>query len=313
MANGTGTGNGHGTQQIPAAAFAAATPIPDGPGSGPAVVGSVVRGNGAGLGQVVVTVADLTGRHEARTTTGPDGDYRVLLRTGGTYLVVAAAGPYQPHAALVAVADGPARHDIVLAGTSGVVGAVLVTDRSGTAHGVAGATVTLIDVRGDAAAAGVTDAAGRYHLTGVPDGGYTLTAASAGHQPVAVSVRLELGTTVERDLELPHRSRLIGTVVAASDGHLVAEAMATLVDQTGTVVGSTVTGPDGTFVFEDLPEGTYTLTASGYAPVAQVVHVAAGGQTTNSMELGTRTAAPSQAPVPIPDPAQPPVSDGGVR
>jgi hypothetical protein len=149
----------------------------------------------------------------------------------------------------------------------------------------------------------VSDAGGRYHLTGVPDGSYTLTAASPGHQPVAASVRLELGTTVERDLQLPHRSRLVGTVVAASSGRVVAEAMATLVDHTGTVVGSTVTGVDGTFVFEDLPEGTYTLTASGYAPVAQVVHVAAGGQTTTSVELG------ANLPKAAPEAAEP----GGVR
>jgi uncharacterized protein YfaS (alpha-2-macroglobulin family) len=249
------------------------------------------------MSQVVVTVADPTGRQEARTSTGPDGDYRVLLRTGGTYLVVAAAAPYQPHAALVAVTDGPTRHDIALAGTSGVVGRVGAPDRSGTTYAVAGAVVALIDVRGDVAATGVTDTGGRYHLTGVPDGSYTLTAASAGHQPVAVSVRLELGTTVERDLELPHRSRLVGTVTAASSGLAVAEAMATLVDQTGTVVGSTTSGPDGTFVFEDLAEGTYTLTASGYAPVAQVVHVAAGAQTATTVELGTRPPVPAAPPL----------------
>ncbi|GAA1249430.1 hypothetical protein GCM10009609_11030 [Pseudonocardia aurantiaca] len=306
--NGNGNGNGHSAQALPPAAFAATgQPEARGPVNGPAVLGTVTRGDGTGMAQVVVTVADPTGRQEARTSTGPDGDYRVLLRTGGTYLVVAAAAPYQPHAALVAVADGPTRHDIALAGTSGVVGRVAAPDRSGTAYAVPGAAVALIDVRGDVAATSVTDAGGRYHLTGVPDGSYTLTAASPGHQPVAVSVRLELGTTVERDLELPHRSRLVGTVTAASSGLAVAEAMATLVDQTGTVVGSTTSGPDGTFVFEDLAEGTYTLTASGYAPVAQVVHVAAGAQTATTVELG-------RSPVPAAPPVEAlPAEAGGLR
>jgi hypothetical protein len=114
---------------------------------------------------------------------------------------------------------------------------------------------------------------------------------------MATSVRLDVGDTVERDLELPRRSRLVGTVTAASNGRGVAEAIATLVDVEGTVVGSTVTGPDGSFVFEDLAGGTYTLTASGYAPVAQVVQLTAGGQSTASVELGSPAPAASNGHV----------------
>ncbi|WP_433277353.1 MFS transporter [Pseudonocardia xinjiangensis] len=273
--------------QVPGYPAAAGMPA-DRPATdnGPAVYGTVSRSDGLGLPQVVVTVADPAGRQEARTTTGHDGYYRVDLRTGGTYLVVAAAGTYQPHAAMVAVGGTPARHDVALSGSSGVVGTVRTPDLISGTRAVAGAAVTLIDARGDVAAARVTDADGRFQLVGVPDGSYTLTAASPGHQPVAVSVQLAVGATIERDLELPRRSRLLGTVTAASNGRGVAEAMATLVDATGTVVGSAVTGPDGSFTFEDLAEGTYTLTASGYAPVAQVVHISAGAQASTVVQLG---------------------------
>lgn len=271
-----------GSSAVDAQAFAAPPA-----GNGPEVYGVVNRGDGVGLAQVVVTVADPTGRQEARTATDATGAYRVPLRYGGTYLIVAATGTYQPHAGLVAVADRPVRHDISLTGTSAVLGTVRTPDPAGGNRPVPGATVTLIDVRGDVAAAGLSGQDGRYHLTGMPDGSYTLTAAGTGHQPVAVSLRLETGATLERDLELPRRSRLLGTVLAASNGRGVGEAIATLVDSGGTVVGSTVTGPDGSFVFEDLAEGTYTLTASGYAPVAQVVQVTAGAQSTAAVELGT--------------------------
>jgi Carboxypeptidase regulatory-like domain len=125
----------------------------------------VHRGDGLGLAHAVVTVADPSGRQEARTVTDSDGDYRVPLQHGGTFLVVAAAaGTYQPHAAPVAVSDGPVRHDVAPTGTSSVRGTVRA-DRP-----VAGITVTLIDVRGDVAAVGVTGADGRYQLPGVPDG-----------------------------------------------------------------------------------------------------------------------------------------------
>jgi hypothetical protein len=133
----------------------------------------------------------------------------------------------------------------------------------------------------------MADGVGRYQLGGVPDGAYTLTAASAGYQPVAATVWLEDGATIERNLDLPQRSRLVGTVTAAGSGQPVDQATATLVDAGGTVVASTVTGPDGGFAFDDLAAGTYTLTARGYAPVAQTVHVTAGVQATADVSLGS--------------------------
>jgi EmrB/QacA subfamily drug resistance transporter len=320
--NGNGQANGHhapgpmpGREPAPAAypvTYAAAVPVERAMqtvDNGPAVYGTVARADGMGLPQVVITVADPAGRQEARTTTAQDGFYRVDLRTGGTFLVVAAGGTYQPHAAMVAVGGTPTRHDVALSGASAVVGTVRTGDPATGSRTVPGAAVTLIDVRGDVAAARVSDADGRFQLVGVPDGSYTLTAASPGHQPVAVSVRLDVGATVECDLELPQRSRLLGTVTAASNGRGVPEAIATLVDGTGMVVGSTVTGPDGSFAFEDLAEGTYTLTASGYAPVAQMVHITAGAQASAVVELG----APNPAPAPAAEPLFEPFDTGGVR
>jgi EmrB/QacA subfamily drug resistance transporter len=248
----------------------------------PGVVGTATRADGKGLSTVVVTVADPAGRQEARTITDSNGRYAIPLRNPGTYLVVAAAGAYQPHAALVAVGPGTAtRHDVMLSGTSGVHGIV----RHGEDE-VAGAAVTLIDAQGDVAAVGVTDAVGCYRLVGVPDGAYTLTAASAGHQPAAVSLWLDVGITVERNVDLPQRSRLVGTVTAASSGRPVEEATATLVDAGGVVVATTVTDGEGGFAFTDLPAGTYTLTARGYAPTAQTVHITAGVDATAAITLG---------------------------
>ncbi len=266
---------------------AAPVPVPDGPG----VFGAAIRADGQGLATVVVTVADPTGRQEARARTDHDGRYAIALRSPGTYLVVAAAGSYQPHAALVVVDPHAAtRHDLPLSGTSGVHGHVR--------HGgepVTGAAVTLIDAQGDVAAVGTTDGAGCYRLAGIPDGAYTLTAASAGHRPSAVSLWLDVGIAVERNLDLPQRSRLVGTVRTARSGRPVEEATATLVDAGGVVVGTTMTGADGTFAFADLPAGAYTLTARGYAPTAQTVHVPAGTDTTAEITLGSRAVMPEDA------------------
>jgi EmrB/QacA subfamily drug resistance transporter len=250
-------------------------------GEGPAVSGIVHRADGTGLAGAVVTLTDPAGRQEGRTTTDREGNYRIAVSTGGTYLVVATSGTFQPYAAMVAVADRPVRHDVPLAGTSGVRGTI--RDADGTPVGLA--MLTLIDARGDVAATGSPDATGRYTLAGVPEGRYTLTITGPAFQPVAQSVELGSGTTIDRDVALPRRARLVGTVVAASDGRGVGEALATLIDERGTVVASTVTAPDGSFAFEDLPGGAYTLTASGYAPVASIVAVGAGEVTSVDVEF----------------------------
>jgi EmrB/QacA subfamily drug resistance transporter len=285
--NGTGAheweqaSNGHRPSDGEArhAAAAPARPSPRPRSTGPGVHGTVSRADGAALHGAVVAVTDQGGKQEGSTTTGRDGGYRITLPTGGTYLVVAASGALEPHAALVPVVDEPVRHDIVLAGSSGVRGVVT----SGDAAPVPDASVTLIDVRGAVAGAGRSDGGGRYRIPGVPEGQYTLAATAPGHPPVAMSVRLNDGRYTERDLALPTRAVLRGTVVAT--GALVGHALATLVDAGGGVVASAVTGPDGTFEFADLPAGTYTLTARGYDPVAQVVHVAAGTTATAVVEL----------------------------
>ena len=298
-ATGNGQGSRHALRDTSGAADPSVTaPMPvaassGGPVDGPAIEGTVRRADGAGLAGAVVTVTEPTGRQAARTTSDQVGEYRIGVPTGGTYLVVAASGAFQPHAAMVAVADRAVRHDVTLAGAGGLRGVVRVTDAQGATRPVSGVAVTLIDVQGNVSAATVSNELGRYLLAGVPDGQYTLTAAGTGYQPVATSVVLPGGNEVVQDVELPRRARLLGTVVAGSTGRGVPEALATLIDPSGNVVGSTVTDADGTFAFDDLAEGTYTITASGYAPIASVVQVTAGGASTTEIAFAAPVVAGS--------------------
>ncbi|MBW0103316.1 MFS transporter [Pseudonocardia sp. KRD291] len=287
-ANGNGrayspNGNGNG---VPAAAAAPATAtavgaVPPGDADGPSVTGIVHRADGTGLPGAVVTVTHLSGHQQGRTTTDEHGNYRVALPAGGSYLVVAMSGALPPSAATVTVHSRPVRHDAMLAGSSGVRGTVL--DAAG--NGVGGASVSLIDARGDVLATGRSEASGTFALTGVPEGRYTLTGAGESFDPVAVGVDVPGAGTVECLLRLPQRARLTGRVSAAPGGAPVPQALATLLDGDGTVVGSTVSGPDGTFTFDNLPAGTYTLATSGYAPIATVVALEPGRVTHSDVEF----------------------------
>ena len=275
--------------------------------AGPTVHGRVTGANGAGLTGAVITLTAPSGVQAGRAVSDRDGSYAVALPTGGTYLLVAASGALQPHAVMVPVAEGAVRHDVLLSGTSHLAGTVRLPDpRFGPVPAEA-VTVTLIDARGDVAGSARTDVEGRYRIDGVAAGWYTLTASGEGHQPVASAVELLDGLTTERDLELPRRARLEGTVRAGGTGRAVPDAVATLVDERGQVVGSSVTGPDGTFGFDDLPRGTYTLTASGYAPDVQIVQVPAGGTASVRVALGPATGPSNPGPGAVREPATGPL------
>lgn len=244
---------------------------------GPAVYGFVGTSGGAGVGSAVVTLTGASGEQVGRASTAADGGYEFHLPTGGTYLLVVASGTLRPSATTIAVADGPVRHDVVLGGGLEV---------SGTVRPAVPATVTAIDARGDVVGVARIDGAGRYRMDGLSAGTVTLTVAGEGHPPVAATVTLAEGSPVVHDVVLPSRATLRGTVTAEGSGRAVRDAVATLVDPDGHVVGTTTTDSDGRFGFADLPAGRYTLTAAGYAPDVQVVRVDPGATTDVRVALG---------------------------
>ncbi|WP_432563382.1 MMPL family transporter [Kineococcus sp. SYSU DK003] len=245
------------------------------------LVGLVTDAAGHPLAGAVLTVTDHSGRQVARTTTDGDGLYRLPLQAGGTFVLIVASADAKPVADLVAVSGHTVRHDVRLVGNAGLHGTL--TDGSGP---VCGTVVTLLDVQGQVVASVRSDDAGRYRFTDLVAGRYVLSVLSESFRPVAQTLELPHGQDLTHDVTLSHGGRLVGTVAAASDGRGVAEASVTLVDGGGAVVESTTTEADGTFSFDDLSGGRYTLTAAGFSPVATSVDVPEGGHRDVEVRLG---------------------------
>ncbi|MCI2237278.1 MMPL family transporter [Paenibacillus sp. TRM 82003] len=255
-------------------------------GTGLAVRGTLTGAGGRALPGAAVTLTDQVGREVARATTGEDGRYHLPVDVGGTYLLIAAAPAAKPAAALVAVADAPVERDVQLAGTASLTGWVRAASRGDLAQPVSGAVLTLVDVRGEVVATTRSEEGGFYRLLDLPGGDYVLSVLADEQRPVAQNVQLPGGAALTHEVLLTAGARLTGTVLTG-DGLPVPEIALTLTDAAGGVVGGTTTDADGGFCFEDLATGRYTLTATGYAPIATGVEVVEGRASVVDVQLGT--------------------------
>jgi hypothetical protein len=66
----------------------------------------------------------------------------------------------------------------------------------------------------------------------------------------------------------------------------VADARVTLLDSDGNVAAVATTGPDGSYSFENLAEGDYTVIASGYPPAASRLQISSGQPHSHDVQLG---------------------------
>jgi hypothetical protein len=286
--------------------------------NGAVLTGRIEGPDRRSLAGATLTVTDFAGNQFARGHSDSDGRYRLVLPTGGTYLLICAAENHQPAASMVAVAAGEVHRDVVLVGASLVEGQVLRQ----TGEPISGAAVTLTDARGEVVGATIAGPDGGYVLADLYPGEYTLTATADGTLPNARTIAVDGVGSHRFDVVLLSNGTITGTVRAASSDLPVREASVMLVDGYGTVVASTVTGEDGRYEFADLPPGAYTLTASGYAPVASRVELG-GSRTEHDVALGTAgapkavpasvSAAPAQVPVSVSAaPAQVPAARSAV-
>ena len=145
-----------------------------------------------------VTVANGRGEIAGAVTTGADGSYRLSQLAEGQYTLVVAAAAYAPLAVQVTVEEGElVQHDVELPASGAVVGTVLTAD--GTQPFPA-AQVTLTNEVGTEVASAAAGADGRFTLSDVPSGRYTLVAS--GYRPGVAALAAGNGRTRQADITL---------------------------------------------------------------------------------------------------------------
>jgi uncharacterized surface anchored protein len=246
------------------------------------VHGFVRQPDGAALPGATVTLIDPSGRQAARGESGTDGAYQVAAPAPGPYTLIAMAAAHQPFASAIRVGDRPVEVDALLPGASRLTGIVRA---AGSGEPLEGATVTLADTRGEVVAADRTDAQGRYLVADLAPGRYALALSAPGHQPTALPVTVADGEAVTQDAELRSGAQVRGTARTTA-GAAIPDARVMLVDADGNVAGLALTDESGRYSFENLPEGDYTVVASGYPPAASRLRVSSGEPHAHDVQLG---------------------------
>ena len=248
----------------------------------PPVHGYVRQPGGTPLEGATVTLIDPSGRQAAHGQSDAGGAYQVCAPAPGPYTLIAMAPSHQPHASAVRVGTGPVEVDVLLPGASQLAGTIRA---AGTGGPLAGVTVTLANTRGEVVAARSTDAHGRYLITDLAPGRYALALSAPAYQPAALPVTVADGDATTQDAELRSGARVRGTARTTA-GDAIPDARVMLLDSDGNVAGLAQTGADGGYSFENLPEGDYTVVASGYPPAASRLRVSSGEAQAHDVQLG---------------------------
>ncbi|BBJ42566.1 MFS transporter [Streptomyces antimycoticus] len=246
------------------------------------VHGFVRNADGGPVARAAVTLISLAGRQLGRSVAHPDGSYALDAPSSGSYVLIAAADGHQPQASTIVVGDEPLGFDIVLSGTSGLVGTV-----RGAADGrpVDAAMVVVTDVRGEVLATGKTGEQGDFGFEELVSGTFTLAVNAPGYRPAALPVEVGAQGLTRVEIALQAGARVQGIVRAGADRRPLPDARVTLVDAAGNVVATSTTGEDGAYAFTDLDAGDYTVIASGYPPVAGALTVSGPGVDGHDVEL----------------------------
>ncbi len=155
---------------------------------------------------------------------------------------------------------------------------------------LAGATLTLTDLAGKQLDRDSADSGGHYRLNPPIGGSYLVICASAAHQPTAALVAVAR-VPVRHDVTFSETgASLAGTVCVTESGQPLADAVVTLIDSHGDVVGAAGTDPVGRFSFVELAQGHYTLTvaAASLQLVTRGVEIPAEGHVRVDVEVASR-------------------------
>ncbi len=246
-------------------------------------IAGTIRDARSGNGLAGATVRLMNGGQEVQSVqTGNGGTYQFADVSSGGYTVAASASGYQSAETSVSLQPGEVLTGVDLslqpqAQPASLAGIVL---DAATGQPIAGATVQL-QQNGNVQHETTTAADGKFSLTAIPPGSYTLSAFASGYESHSEALSLADGEQVQnkeiRLAPVANGATLSGVVKDAGSGQPVAGARVQL-RRAGQVAYETTSGSDGRYEFRDVAPGDYALMAqkAGYAEWSRQITLSAG-------------------------------------
>ncbi len=269
--------------------------------------GTATSNDGAPLARIQVTVVDEYGIPHDNVRTSADGSYSVLLPFGDVSVVFSAGDPKGDtlvgaeldrlnftvsYAQAMGKEAFSANGDVVL--PASVISGSVFWDMNGDGRFgtgdeyISGAEVTMINNDTGFKATATTDANGSYSMTAVGGESNVLYATYKGHEFGRTTVTTVAGQAMNRNLAIKPAT-VSGTLSFVSGGAAEGIGVSITDDKNGNVTNAT-SGSGGTFTFDRLLPGNYTVDTTDYNISAGSVKVSVSAGSSKSVELRVRSA-----------------------
>ncbi|PFG05371.1 carboxypeptidase regulatory-like domain-containing protein [Bacillus sp. es.034] len=231
---------------------------------------------------VQVRVVDSSGAVIATALTDNNGQYVVNGLAPGVYTVVVSALNFQTNAASVQVSSNQTVDgSVALEPDPGRITGTVVDSPGG--NPIAGASVNIVNSSGNLITTVLTDSNGLFMVEGLAPDNYTVNVFAANFQNGTVGALVSSGQTTPVSVSLlPNPGSITGTVTP-----IVPNTIIQLRDVNNVLIDSVVANQDGTFSFNNLTPGTYTVsaTAPNYSTAQAGVSVLASQASSVSLTL----------------------------
>lgn len=234
--------------------------LPPNPGS---VQGFVTEaGSGFPLVNTLIRLVDVNGVLTAVGQTDSIGRYSIQNLPPGSYTVTAINTNYQQQTIGTTIVSGQtATLDIELQPDPGSITGTVTNAAAGSP--LSGAFVQLFPSQGlQPLASAVTDSLGRYSFAGIKPGTYSVTADAVNFARAIVGVTVASNTESTANLALSPNPAAVSGTVRDLAGNPIGNATVRLLNGNETVIGTGITGGDGTYTISGLPPGTFNIIVS---------------------------------------------------